>query len=97
MSSRWWICNKQEVSIEAKVLLAWALPFVIIPRQISRTWAGTPLPPHDVIIDGLHSTKTDTGLRVEATLFDTVYEKGLSVTDTEMNLLRFEKQCQENN
>ena len=59
--------------------------------QISRTWAGTPLTSHDVILDALRSTKTDTGLRVEATLFDNVYEKGLSVTDTEMNLLMFEK------
>jgi hypothetical protein len=32
-----------------------------------------------------------TGLRVEATLFDTVYEKGLSVTDKEMKLLMIEK------
>ena len=59
--------------------------------QISRTWAGTPLTSQEVILDALRSTKTDTGLRVEATLFDNVYEKGLSVTDTEMNLLMFEK------
>jgi hypothetical protein len=59
--------------------------------QISRTWASTPLTSYDVILDGLRSTKTSTGLRVEATLFDTIYEKGLSVTDAEMKLLMIEK------
>lgn len=59
--------------------------------QISRTWAGTPLTSYDVILDGLRSTKTTTGLRVEATLFDTIYEKELSVTDKEMKLLMIEK------
>lgn len=59
--------------------------------QISQTWAGTPLTSYEVMLDGLRSTKTRTGLRVEATLFDTVYEKGLSVTDAEMKLLMIEK------
>lgn len=55
--------------------------------QIDRSWAATPLSADDILLDGLHSTKTDTGLRVHATLFDTIYQKGLSITDTEMNLL----------
>jgi hypothetical protein len=59
--------------------------------QISRTWAGTPLTSYDVVLDGLRSTTTSTNLRVEATLFDTVYEKGLSVTDEEMKLLMIKK------
>jgi hypothetical protein len=59
--------------------------------QISRTWAGTPLTSYEVVLDGLRSTKTSTGLCVEATLFDTIYEKGLSVTDAEMKLLMIEK------
>ncbi len=59
--------------------------------QISRTWAGTPLTSYDVILDGLRSTKTTTGLRVKATLIDTIYETGLSVTDKEMKLLMIEK------
>lgn len=59
--------------------------------QISRTWAGTPLTSYEVVLDGLRSTKTSTGLSVEATLFDTDYEKGLSVTDAEMKLLMIEK------
>jgi hypothetical protein len=59
--------------------------------QVSRTWAGTPLTSYDVILDGLRSTTTSMGLRVEATLIDTTYEKGLSVTDKDMKLLMIEK------
>ena len=55
--------------------------------QISRTWAGTPLTSYDILLDGLRQTSTRTGLAVEATLFEKVYEKGLSVTDEEMKLL----------
>jgi len=59
--------------------------------QISRSWAGVPLTSYDVVLDGLRSTKTSTGLQVEATLFDSTYEKGLSVTNAEMKLLMIEK------
>lgn len=59
--------------------------------QVSRTWAGTPLTSYEVILDGLRTTTTTTGLRVEATLIDTTYETGLSVTDKEMKLLMIEK------
>lgn len=59
--------------------------------QISKTWAGTPLTSYELILDALRSTKTSTGLHVEATLFDTTYKKGLSVTDAEMKLLMIEK------
>ena len=59
--------------------------------QISHTWAATPLTSYDVVLDALRSTKTTTGLQVEATLFPTLYEKGISVTDEEMELLIIEK------
>lgn len=59
--------------------------------QISRTWAGTPLTSYDVLLDGLRQTTTTTGLTVQATSFDKIYEKGLSVTDTEMKLLMIQK------
>lgn len=59
--------------------------------QISRTWAATPLSSYEVILDGLRSTTTTTGLRVKATFFDTIYEKGLTVTDQEMASLLIEK------
>ncbi len=59
--------------------------------QISRTWAATPLTSYDVVLDGLRSTTTSTGLQVEATLFDAIYKKGLTVTDEEMDSLLIEK------
>jgi hypothetical protein len=45
----------------------------------------------DVVLEGLRATTTSTGLRVEATLFDALYQKGLSVTDEEMASLLIEK------
>lgn len=59
--------------------------------QISSTWAGTPLTSYQIVLDALRSTKTTTGLRVQATMFNTVYEKGLSVSDADMKLLMIEK------
>lgn len=59
--------------------------------QISHTWAATPLTSYEVLLDGIRSTKTTTGLQVEATLFHTIYQKGLTVTDEEMDLLRCQK------
>jgi len=59
--------------------------------QISLTWAGTPLTSFQVLLDGIRSTTTQAGLRVEATLVDKTYEKGLSVSDDEMDLLMIEK------
>lgn len=58
--------------------------------QISRTWAGTPLTSHEVVLDALNATTTSTGLTVEAMLFDHSYEKGLSVSDTAMKLLNLD-------
>jgi len=59
--------------------------------QISSSWAGTPLTSYEVLLDGIRSTTTQTGLQVEAISVETHYEKGLSVSDEEMNLLMIEK------
>lgn len=59
--------------------------------QISRTWAATPLTSYELVLEAIRSTTTTTGLRVEATLIETIYEKGLSVTDQQMDLLRIQK------
>ena len=59
--------------------------------QISRTWRGTPLTSFEILLDGIRKTTTQTGLRVEATLVEKPYEKGLSASDKEMNLLMIEK------
>lgn len=59
--------------------------------QISRTWAGTPLTSHEIVLDALHQTTTDTGLQVTAILNERLYEKGQSVSDAEMKQLSLEK------
>jgi hypothetical protein len=59
--------------------------------QISHTWAAIPLTSLAVVLDALRSTKTTTGLTVEATLIERPYEKGLSVSDADMQLLNLEK------
>lgn len=59
--------------------------------QISRTWAATPLTSYQVLLDGIRATKTTTGLHVEATWFPTFYQKGLAVSDQEMDLLTYQK------
>ena len=58
--------------------------------QISTTWAGTPLTSFELALDGIRRTTTATGLTVQATLIDTVYEKGLTVSDEEMATLAIE-------
>jgi hypothetical protein len=50
-----------------------------------------PLTSYDILLDGLRSTQTKSGLRVQATSFDKTYQKGLSVTDAEMKLLMIQK------
>lgn len=59
--------------------------------QITRTWGGTPLTSFEILLDGIRTTTTQTGLQVEATLVEKTYEKGLSVSDKEMALLMIEK------
>lgn len=59
--------------------------------EISKTWAGTPLTSFEVLIDGIRSTTTQTGLQVQAVRIQKTYEKGLKVSDEEMNTLVIEK------
>lgn len=59
--------------------------------QISNTWAGTPLTSFDLLLDGIRRTTTTTGLTVQADLIDTVYEKGLTVSDEQMDALDIER------
>ena len=59
--------------------------------QISSTWAAIPLTSYEVVLDALRSTKTSTGLTVEATLIEHTYQKGLSVSDADMKLLNLQK------
>lgn len=59
--------------------------------QISRTWRGQPLETLQVIISLIESTTTKTGLVVKAQLDTTKYERGIKVTNQEMNSINIER------
>ncbi len=58
---------------------------------ISLNWAGEPLRSLSTMLNYIRGTKTDTGLKVEATLTDKQYEVGLKVTAQEMKELNFKR------
>lgn len=55
--------------------------------EISKNWAGRPLESYETILNYLRSTKTATGLRVCAHLVRKVYEKGIKISDEQMEEL----------
>ena len=55
--------------------------------HITQNWRGRPLTDHATIIDLIASTSTKTGLKVEAVLDTTVYEKGIKIANAEMKRL----------
>jgi hypothetical protein len=59
--------------------------------QISQTWAGTPLTSFDLLLTCIRATETKTGLNVQATLVEQVYETGLKATDADMATLAIER------
>jgi len=58
--------------------------------QISQTWAGTPLTSFERLIAGIRQTTTTTGLAVSARFVETIYHKGIHISDSEMNMLDIE-------
>ncbi len=55
--------------------------------QISMNWRGQPLTSHEVIVNLIAGTTTRTGLTVTAELDETIYPKGIKITDREMKNL----------
>jgi len=55
---------------------------------ISMQWAGIPLRSLDIMLNGIRSTTTSTGLTVEAFLNTRPYEKGISISDRQMKEIR---------
>jgi Rhodopirellula transposase DDE domain len=51
--------------------------------HITQNWRGRPLTDH-TIIDLIAATTTKTGLKVEAVLDTTVYERGIRITNADM-------------
>lgn len=59
--------------------------------EISKTWAGTPLTSFELMLDGIRKTTTTSGLKVQATLVENEYAKGIKVDEDEMKTLAIEK------
>lgn len=54
---------------------------------ISMEWAGIPLRSLDIMLDCIRSTRTSTGLTVEAFLNNKRYEKGIKISDSQMKAI----------
>lgn len=58
---------------------------------ISKNWRGKPLINTETVINLIRNTTTKKGLTVMAVLDKNIYEKGIEVTNAEMELIRIEK------
>jgi hypothetical protein len=58
---------------------------------ISITWAGKPLRSFESMLTYIRGTTTETGLLVEAQLIEREYEKGITVSDKEMETLHLKR------
>lgn len=58
---------------------------------ITQNWRGKPLVSHEVIVNLIAETKTDTGLRVHAELDAAQYPLGKKVTDAELDAVNIQR------
>lgn len=58
---------------------------------MSKNWRGRPLDSLGTIVNLISNTKTQKGLKIEADIDDTQYEKGIKVGDGEMERLNIER------
>ena len=58
---------------------------------ISMNWRGKPLISHEVIVNLIASTTTQTGLKIEAEIDTNLYPKGLIVTNEELEKINIQK------
>jgi hypothetical protein len=54
---------------------------------ISQNWRGRPLESHEVIINLIASTTTKKGLKIKCAIDDNKYEKGIKISDEQMELI----------
>ena len=59
---------------------------------ISQNWRGKPLISHQVIIDLIAATTTTTGLTVKSKIDTNIYERGLKVSDKQMDELQLRRE-----
>jgi len=59
--------------------------------HITRNWQGVPLETHEIVVQLIGATKTDTGLEVHAWLDEATYEKSRQVSDTDLATVRIKR------
>ena len=59
--------------------------------HITENWRGRPLVSRAVVVNLIGSTKTSTGLRINAELDTSIYKTGLKVTDEEFATIKIKK------
>jgi hypothetical protein len=59
--------------------------------EISKNWKGVPLKDYETILKYIMTTTTSTGLTVDATIVDKIYEKGLKATPEQVAQLNIER------
>ena len=59
--------------------------------EISKNWAGRPLDSYETVLKYIRSTQTRTGLKVQAHLVSRVYEKGVKISDAQMQALNISR------
>jgi hypothetical protein len=59
--------------------------------EITKNWRGRPLESHEVIVDLIANTRTDTGLTIQAALDEGTYPTGKKIGDAEMAALALER------
>ena len=59
--------------------------------HITKNWRGQPLRSRAVVVNLIGSTKTKSGLHIEAALDSNAYDTGIEVTDEELAAVQMEK------
>ena len=60
-------------------------------NEITKNWRGTPLIDYETVLKFTKTTKTKTGLRVDAVLVDKIYEKGLKASEKDLQKLNIKQ------
>ncbi len=55
---------------------------------ISMNWAGVPLRSYEIVLNQIRNTTTQQGLEVDAILSEKTYEKGIKITDSQMQKIK---------
>ncbi len=59
--------------------------------EISKNWAGRPLDTYETVLNYIRTTTTSKGLSVVAELVTKAYEKGIEISDEQMERLNLER------